>query len=156
VPPNSPAARYMASDRRPLVARIITMVVILGALLFAVQGGEFGTLDLVRQRRTEARLTHEIDSLRHVVDTLAAEPPVHRTMALPKNHRRVAQLLRGQTAIGFTKLSMALMRDFTKFMVVGHIASFRSNVKIGKLSYMQFGEGGAISCSPLYLKRNPL
>jgi cell division protein FtsB len=72
VPPNSPAARYMASDGPSLVARVITIVVILGALLFAVQGGEFGTLDLVRQRRTEARLTHEIDSLRHVVDTLAA------------------------------------------------------------------------------------
>jgi len=62
----------MASDRRTLVARVITIVVILGALLFAVQGGEFGTLDLVRQRRTEARLTHEIDSLSHIVDTLQA------------------------------------------------------------------------------------
>ena len=72
MPPNFPAARSMASDRRSLVARIVAIVVILGALLFAVQGGEFGTLDLVRQRRTEARLTHEIDSLSHVVDTLKA------------------------------------------------------------------------------------
>ena len=62
----------MASDRRSLVARIVTIVVIVGALMFAVQGGEFGTLDLVRQRRTEARLTHEIDSLSHIVDTLKA------------------------------------------------------------------------------------
>jgi cell division protein FtsB len=62
----------MASDRRAVVARLVAIVVIAGALLFAVQGGEFGTLDLIRQRRTQARLTHEIDSLRHVVDTLKA------------------------------------------------------------------------------------
>ncbi|MFI5230518.1 MAG: septum formation initiator family protein [Gemmatimonadales bacterium] len=62
----------MASDRRGGVAGLVKILVIAGALLFAVQGGEFGTLDLIRQRRTKARLTHEIDSLRRVVDTLQA------------------------------------------------------------------------------------
>ena len=38
--------------------------------MFAVQGGEFGTLDLMRQRRTKAKLDHSIDSLQRVVDSL--------------------------------------------------------------------------------------
>ena len=62
----------MASDRRKLGARLGAIVVTLGALLFAVQGGEFGTLDLIRQRRTRAQLTHQIDSLQQVVEALEA------------------------------------------------------------------------------------
>lgn len=60
----------MAAERTVLVKRIVAGVVILGALVFAVQGGEFGTLDLMRQRRTKAKLDHSIDSLQRVVDSL--------------------------------------------------------------------------------------
>ena len=48
------------------------LAVILAALLFAVQGGEYGTSDLVRQRARRARLSAAVDSLRHQVDSLAA------------------------------------------------------------------------------------
>ena len=48
------------------------LVVIIAALLFAVQGGEYGTSDLVRQRARRARLSAAVDSLRHQVDSLAA------------------------------------------------------------------------------------
>ena len=37
---------------------------------FAVEGGEFGTLDLFRQRSEQARITTSIDSLQRVVDSL--------------------------------------------------------------------------------------
>jgi cell division protein FtsB len=91
----------MASDRRTLVARGITIVVILGALLFAVQGGEFGTLDLVRQRRTKARLTHEIDSLSHIVDTLQAydDKVEHDPATQERIAREVFGMVRGRKEI---------------------------------------------------------
>ena len=38
--------------------------------LFAVQGGEFGTSDLLRQRSRRARLVAQIDSLQRAVDSL--------------------------------------------------------------------------------------
>ena len=40
------------------------------ALWFAVQGGEYGTSDLLRQRTQRARLDREIDSLERIVDSL--------------------------------------------------------------------------------------
>ena len=46
-------------------------MLLLFAVLFAIEGGEFGTSDLVRQRRAKARLTREIDSLQQAVDSLA-------------------------------------------------------------------------------------
>jgi|SRR5689334_14382268 len=46
--------------------------IVLGALAlaFAIEGGEYGTRDLVRQRRDTKRLTTEIDSVSRVVDSL--------------------------------------------------------------------------------------
>ena len=40
------------------------------AVWFAVQGGEYGTADLVRQQRQRTRIGREIDSLTRVVDSL--------------------------------------------------------------------------------------
>ena len=40
--------------------------------MFAVEGGEFGSTDLVRQRREKARIGRSIDSLQRVVDSLQA------------------------------------------------------------------------------------
>ena len=40
------------------------------AIWFAIQGGEYGTSDLLRQRSQRARLDREIDSLGRVVDSL--------------------------------------------------------------------------------------
>ena len=42
----------------------------LAAVVFAVQGGEFSTRDLMRQRTRRRALVTTIDSLRHVVDSL--------------------------------------------------------------------------------------
>jgi cell division protein FtsB len=60
----------MASKRRPLIKRIGTLALIVVAVVFAVQGGEFGTLDLFRQRREKARITRSVDSLARIVDSL--------------------------------------------------------------------------------------
>ena len=40
------------------------------ALVFAVQGGEYGTTDLLRQKQRRVNLLGSIDSLQHVVDSL--------------------------------------------------------------------------------------
>jgi cell division protein FtsB len=50
--------------------RFVAVAVIVAALAFAVQGGEFGTTDLVRQKQRRARLVATIDSLQRGVDSL--------------------------------------------------------------------------------------
>jgi cell division protein FtsB len=42
------------------------------AVYFAVQGGEYSTVDLFRQKQRERMLTQMVDSLRHDVDSLKA------------------------------------------------------------------------------------
>ena len=54
-----------------LVKRLLVAAALLGALVFAVQGGEYGTRDLLRQRVRRAKLMATIDSLQHVVDSLS-------------------------------------------------------------------------------------
>jgi len=60
----------MASDGRALVKRIGTLALVVVAVVFAVQGGEFGTLDLFRQRQEKAGISRAVDSLTRVVDSL--------------------------------------------------------------------------------------
>jgi cell division protein FtsB len=52
------------------LTRVLLAAGALGALAFAVEGGEYGTRDLLRQRERKARLTATIDSLQRVVDSL--------------------------------------------------------------------------------------
>jgi cell division protein FtsB len=60
----------MAAERMTIVKRLVAIVILGGAILFAVQGGEFSTLDLIAQRSAKARINISIDSLRKVVDSL--------------------------------------------------------------------------------------
>jgi cell division protein FtsB len=50
--------------------RLLLAAAVLGAVIFAVQGGEYGTRDLLRQRARKVKLTSTLDSLQHVVDSL--------------------------------------------------------------------------------------
>ena len=50
--------------------RVLLVAFALGALYFAIQGGEYGTSDLVRQRMEKRRLLATIDSLEREVDSL--------------------------------------------------------------------------------------
>ena len=59
--------------------RIILWIVVLGAIFFAIQGGEYSTVDLWRQRELKKRLATETDSLSRVVDSLAVESRLIRT-----------------------------------------------------------------------------
>ena len=54
----------------PIIQRVIFLLVILGGLLFAIQGGEYSTRDLWRQRGRKAALISQTDSLAKVVDSL--------------------------------------------------------------------------------------
>jgi len=53
-----------------MARRLILGLLALVAIAFAVEGGEFGTRDLFRQRREKARLMHAVDSLQRIVDSL--------------------------------------------------------------------------------------
>ena len=54
-----------------MIRRILLWGIVAAALVYAVQGGEWGTDDLLAQRSRAARLRAEIDSLRREVDSLA-------------------------------------------------------------------------------------
>jgi cell division protein FtsB len=64
----------MASERKGARAsalkRLGIAVLAVGVGAFALEGGEFGTLDLYRQRNEKTRVTRSIDSLKRVVDSL--------------------------------------------------------------------------------------
>jgi cell division protein FtsB len=64
----------MASERKGARASALKRVgiaaLVFGAAAFALEGGEFGTLDLYQQRKEKARVTRSIDSLKRVVDSL--------------------------------------------------------------------------------------
>jgi cell division protein FtsB len=61
--------------------RALLGVVVLGVIVFAVQGGEYGTSDLVRQRTKRERLQARIDSLTRLVDSLERRKRAIRTDA---------------------------------------------------------------------------
>jgi cell division protein FtsB len=60
----------MASDGGSIVLRLVAGLLVGAAVVFAVQGGEYGTADLLRQRTKTAQVTRTVDSLRRIVDSL--------------------------------------------------------------------------------------
>ena len=85
-------------SRRALFVRLAWYAAIIGALAFAVQGGEYSTYDLVRQRRERVRMVRAIDSVTHVVDSLRRYRD--RLKNDPKLQERIAReefgMVRGQ------------------------------------------------------------
>ena len=65
MPPRKSAPKKSPAALAALVA------LALGVAYFAVQGGEYGTTDLVRQGRRLADLRHDVDSLQRQVDSLS-------------------------------------------------------------------------------------
>jgi cell division protein FtsB len=65
-------ARKSSSARtgKQQIGRLVVVAGAVAVLVFAVQGGEYGTTDLWRQRERRARLLKTNDSLVHVVDSL--------------------------------------------------------------------------------------
>jgi cell division protein FtsB len=65
--------RSRTNTRRSGKERFVRLLVLAGivaALAFAVQGGEYGTTDLMRQKRRRSALVRTNDSLQHLVDSL--------------------------------------------------------------------------------------
>jgi len=54
-----------------MIRRVLFWCIVIVAVVYAVQGGEWGTDDLIAQRQRAARLRLQIDSLRQDVDSLA-------------------------------------------------------------------------------------
>jgi cell division protein FtsB len=54
-------------------------LVVVGAAVFAIQGGEYSTRDLWRQRQFKQRLIVQTDSLAREVDSLRREAELIRT-----------------------------------------------------------------------------
>ena len=72
-----------------MIARLLWSAIVIVALLFAVQGGEYSTLDLLRQRREHTRLVASLDSLSRVVDSLRQYRD--RLLHDPKLQERIAR-----------------------------------------------------------------
>jgi cell division protein FtsB len=62
---------------------------VVAVVVFAVQGGEYSTVDLVRQRAERSALVAEIDSLQHQVDSLSRL--VHAIETDPSVQERIAR-----------------------------------------------------------------
>ena len=77
------------AHQRPVLARLLWLVVVVAALAFAVQGGEYSTADLLRQRRERAQALRAIDSLTRVVDSLRQYRD--RLQRDPKLQERIAR-----------------------------------------------------------------
>lgn len=53
-----------------MIRRLLIVVAIVVVVMFAIQGGEYGTSDLLRQRLRRQALIARLDSLQHQVDSL--------------------------------------------------------------------------------------
>ena len=69
-----PPARGRAdTPARRLLRQGLMIAVALAAVAFAIEGGEFGTSDVVRQNGRKERLQAEVEALRVEVESLRAE-----------------------------------------------------------------------------------
>jgi cell division protein FtsB len=56
-----------------VLKKLAILAVVVAALVFAIQGGEYGTTDLFKQRLRRQALLARIDSLQRVVDSLGRQ-----------------------------------------------------------------------------------
>jgi cell division protein FtsB len=84
-----------------MAARLLFWLLAIGALVFALQGGEYSTLDLWRQRKFKMRLISETDSLSRQVDSLRRE--AHAVLTDRATQERIAReqygMIRGDKEI---------------------------------------------------------
>lgn len=74
---------------RARLQRLVWMAVGVIAIWFAIQGGEFSTLDLIRQHQQGVQFEREIDSLVRVVDSLRRFK--QRVLTDPGTQERIAR-----------------------------------------------------------------
>jgi cell division protein FtsB len=56
-----------------VLKKLVVLAGVVAALVFAIEGGEYGTTDLVRQRLRRQALLARIDSLQRAVDSLGRQ-----------------------------------------------------------------------------------
>ena len=72
-----------------MVRRLIWVALCVGAIYFALQAGEFSTLDIMKQRKRKAQLQSQVDSLQRQVDSLKT---VERMISSdPSTQERIAR-----------------------------------------------------------------
>ena len=71
------------------IKQLAVVAAVLAALVFAVQGGEYGTRDLMQQRARRASLVRTNDSLQHIIDSLRSYK--HRVETDPALQERIAR-----------------------------------------------------------------
>jgi cell division protein FtsB len=86
---------------------IVKVVLVAGAIAFAIEGGEYGTSDLLEQRTRERRLRQELDSLSRIVDSLARYR--RRVETDPKLQERIAR-----EEFGFVRGNKELLYRFAE------------------------------------------
>ena len=89
------------------VRTIVKVVLVAGAIAFAVEGGEYGTSDLLKQRTREQQLRAELDSLSRVVDSLTRYRK--RVETDPKLQERIAR-----EEFGFVRGNKELLYRFAE------------------------------------------
>jgi cell division protein FtsB len=84
-----------------MIRRLLVIAAVIVVLVFAVQGGEYGTSDLLRQRSRRLALIARLDTLQRQVDSLT-----RRKLALQNDaalQERIAReefgMIRGQKEI---------------------------------------------------------
>jgi cell division protein FtsB len=82
-------ASARGGERVAKARRLLVGAAVVAAVVFAVQGGEYGTRDLLRQRTRRAKLLATIDSLQHLVDSLKGYK--HRLETEPALQERIAR-----------------------------------------------------------------
>ncbi|HEX6251829.1 MAG TPA: septum formation initiator family protein [Gemmatimonadaceae bacterium] len=101
--------------KTPGLGRFIWIAVIAGAVIFAIQGGEYTTADLVRQRFEERRLERSIDSLQAISDSL--EKALDAALNDPVTQERIAReefgMVRGDREILYRFAEPARLEDET-------------------------------------------
>lgn len=84
-----------------MAARIVFWLIAAGAIVFALQGGEYSTVDLWRQRKFKIRLIAETDSLAREVDSLRRQ--AHAVQTDRATQERIAReqygMIRGNKEI---------------------------------------------------------
>ena len=63
-------AKKKGSSGAQRIKQVLIGIGVIAALVFAVQGGEYGTTDLLRQKARKRTLSTSIDSLQRIVDSL--------------------------------------------------------------------------------------
>jgi cell division protein FtsB len=89
-----------------IVARVVLPAMALGIIAFAVQGGEYGTTDLVGQKRAIAREKARVDSLERSIARLQVERKAIE--ADPRTQERIAR-----EEFGMVKGDRELLYRFT-------------------------------------------